>query len=305
MKRITGEKVAQILRDYQDYISLDDKGNPVLRYKKRMYRDAADKIATLGKIDLEEVAGMKGIGPSIYKKVKEIVETGTLKSLEKLKKKHGDFGDMTTVTGVGIVTAAKLKREHGAKSAKDIVKLVEDGTIKNKSIIVGLVDTKRRPRKEVEPIAEKVRKAFKSHKFEICGSYRRGKEDLKDLDAMTDATKAETTKILKKLGPIVEEGNSKISTIVNGLKVEVRLIEEDNFGALKLHLTGPWRYNQYLRRIALSKGLTLNEYGLHDEDKNLASGFSEREIIEFLGEKYLTPRKRETFNKNWREVKVE
>ena len=61
-----------------------------------------------------------------------------------------------------------------------------------------------------------------------------------------------------------------------------------------LYFIGSKEFNINIRKIALSKGYTLNEYGLYDlKTKTKVAGRNEREIFKILGLKYLPPEKRE------------
>ena len=57
-----------------------------------------------------------------------------------------------------------------------------------------------------------------------------------------------------------------------------------------LYFTGDKTHNIWLRKIAIKKGLKLNEYGLFSGDKSIA-GKTEKEIYDKLGVKYISPEK--------------
>src|SRR5205823_2014805 len=58
-------------------------------------------------------------------------------------------------------------------------------------------------------------------------------------------------------------GENKVSfTLTNGLQVDVRLLEKENFGAALMYFTGSKEHNVALRGRANDMGLTLNEYAL-------------------------------------------
>ena len=68
-------------------------------------------------------------------------------------------------------------------------------------------------------------------------------------------------------------GENKVSfTLQDGLQVDVRLLEKENFGAALLYFTGSKEHNVALRGRANEMGMTLNEYelatlGKDDEEK--------------------------------------
>ena len=50
-----------------------------------------------------------------------------------------------------------------------------------------------------------------------------------------------------------------------GLQVDVRAFSNEEYGAGVLYFTGDKQHNIWLRKIAIRKGLKLNEYGLFDK----------------------------------------
>jgi len=60
------------------------------------------------------------------------------------------------------------------------------------------------------------------------------------------------------------EKNKVSFTLENGLQVDVRMLEKENFGAALLYFTGSKEHNVALRGRANDMGLTLNEYALAD-----------------------------------------
>ena len=120
-----------------------------------------------------------------------------------------------------------------------------------------------------------------------AGSLRRGKETVGDLDLLVTLSEKQTQKsastkpakgdprqaevdalaehILKfpAIDQVLAHGENKVSfTLANGLQVDVRLLEKENFGAALLYFTGSKEHNVKLRGRANDMGYTLNEYEL-------------------------------------------
>ena len=120
-----------------------------------------------------------------------------------------------------------------------------------------------------------------------AGSLRRGKETVGDLDLLVTLSEKQTQKsasaklakgdprqaevdalaehILKfpAIDQVLAHGENKVSfTLANGLQVDVRLLEKENFGAALLYFTGSKEHNVKLRGRANDMGCTLNEYEL-------------------------------------------
>jgi DNA polymerase (family 10) len=91
---------------------------------------------------------------------------------------------------------------------------------------------------------------------------------------------------------VVAHGDTKISfDLRSGLRVDVRIVDENQWGAALLYFTGSKEHNIELRKRAIAKGWKLNEYGLFDGDKVIAQR-NEKDIYEALGLKYCEPRNR-------------
>ena len=107
-----------------------------------------------------------------------------------------------------------------------------------------------------------------------AGSLRRGKETVGDLDLLVTLAEGHTKQkdvdavakhILTYPGidQTLAHGENKVSfTLENGLQVDVRLLEKENFGAALLYFTGSKEHNVALRGRANEMGYTLNEYAL-------------------------------------------
>ena len=69
--------------------------------------------------DLKEV---RGIGPKIRDKIKEILDTGVLKKLDKLQasEKNVALAELTKVWGLGPAKATELYDHYGMKSVKNL-----------------------------------------------------------------------------------------------------------------------------------------------------------------------------------------
>jgi len=90
-------------------------------------------------------------------------------------------------------------------------------------------------------------------------------------------------------------GENKVSfTVSNGLQVDVRLLEKENFGAALMYFTGSKEHNVALRGRANDMGLTLNEYVLATlKGEKRVAGRTEEEIYAKLKLDYVPPELRE------------
>jgi DNA polymerase (family 10) len=134
-------------------------------------------------------------------------------------------------------------------------------------------------------------------RVEIVGSYRRKKETVGDIDIVVVRESRDVifnrTLDYENIKNVVSKGK-KLSTIEleNGVQVDLRLFDEDEFAPAMLYFTGSKGHNIGLRGIAKEKGWKINEYGLFKGDKKFEID-TEKDIYKKLGLKYIPPELRE------------
>ena len=133
----------------------------------------------------------------------------------------------------------------------------------------------------------------------VAGSIRRMRETIGDVDILVGTDTPERAIDAFISYPFVAEVISRgegmtIVRMSDGTQADMRIVPPDSYGAALLHFTGSREHNVRLRRIAIQKGLKLNEYGLFDmDDVNLIAGKDETVIYESLGLSFIPPELRE------------
>jgi DNA polymerase (family 10) len=120
-------------------------------------------------------------------------------------------------------------------------------------------------------ILEAVKKLPAVAQAEICGSLRRRKETIGDVDivcALKDPKAGGAVSAAFAALPLVNrvlaQGATKSSVLTKiGLQVDLRIVPAESFGAAVQYFTGSKEHNTKLRGLAQSKGMTLNEWGLY------------------------------------------
>ncbi|SMO58456.1 DNA polymerase (family 10) [Fodinibius sediminis] len=139
-------------------------------------------------------------------------------------------------------------------------------------------------------------------RLEVAGSIRRKKETIGDIDILATADSGEWASIadfftsMESVTKVIARGETKSSVIVehHDRQVDLRLIEEDAWGAALLYFTGSKEHNIQLRKIAKDKGFKISEYGMFtvDDDEKVA-GKTEEELYDQLGMQWIPPEMRE------------
>ncbi|MDD4358372.1 MAG: helix-hairpin-helix domain-containing protein, partial [Candidatus Pacebacteria bacterium] len=312
------DEIAKILFEIGEYLELE--GIP---FKPRAYQSAALSLDNLEEdiFDVYRNEGLKGIkkipgiGESIALKIEEYLKTGKIEYYEDLKKqKRIDVKNLSKIEGLGPKRIDFLNKKLGIQNVADLKEAIEKNKLKDlegfgeksqKNILesIAFMETSgtRFPLGEVEEdvsiIIHHLKKIKEVEQIEVAGSFRRKKETVGDVDILVSSSSP--LKIMDEfvsLPNIVRvwgKGETKSSVRMSkGYDVDLRIVKKDSFGAALQYFTGSKEHNVALRRIAISKGYKLNEYGLYKNNKSVA-GKTEEEIYEKLGLEYVPPELRE------------
>lgn len=297
----------------QELTKLSYKYNedPSLKFKKKAIDNA---LMTLKEYKNEIKSGddaknnIKGIGKGIADRIDEIIKNGKLKENDIETKEC----ELKKIHGLGDKRIEDLKKQ-GIDTIEKFKKLVDTGDYKlTHAINLGLKyyqDFEQRiPRKEIEDIEKIIQQNIKKKEyiFNICGSYRRGKETCGDIDVLITSTNNENylkilIKDLKKNGLIIDDltekgekkymGVCKISNIAR--RIDVRYIDYQSYYPALIYFTGSKEFNILIRNEAIRQGYSLSEYGLKKElDESIIFMKNEKEIFDLLGMKYFQPNER-------------
>jgi DNA polymerase (family 10) len=219
------------------------------------------------------------------------------------------------VEGLGPKGIKQLYQELGVKSLDDLEKQAKNHRIRRlkgmgekteRNILINLDFAKKSGGRsligEILPVARKIKKLLKSHdnveRVEIAGSIRRMKETVGDIDVLVTTTQPlEVMDFFTRMDmvdDVVVSGPTK-STIrlkENGMDVDIRTFTDESFGSALMYFTGSKETNVELRKLAISLGYKLNEYGVFDRDQ-LVAGTTEKEVFNSLGMDYIEPELRE------------
>jgi DNA polymerase (family 10) len=309
--------VGKILYEVADLLELQGIG-----FKPNAYRNAARNIESMTK-ELDEyrktsnLRDIPGVGEAIAKKVEEILATGHLRYLDELKQQlPAGLLQLVDVPEIGPKTALHLFKELKVTNLQELKAAAEQHQIRSlkgfgerseERILHGISLMERRSGRMLlgyaYPLAEGVRKYVADHaKLELIslgGSLRRMKETIGDIDILAGSNDAKRVMDAFVSYPdvqeIVERGPTKAVVRLNdGTQVDLRVVEEEAFGAALQYFTGSKDHNIKLRSLAIEKGWKLNEYGLFEKDlTEIVARRTEEEIYQALGLRTMPPELRE------------
>lgn len=152
---------------------------------------------------------------------------------------------------------------------------------------------------EVKSLAQQIARSISkdSSRVAVAGSIRRNVSDPKDIDLVvvpqSDSKKSEIRSYLRsRSSKVYQDGSSKFSGKIDGVKTEVYFSGSDEYGAQLLRATGPAGANIQKSALARSKGLKLSQHGLYKGAQRIA--VTERDIYGKLGLSYRAPEIRGT-----------
>ncbi|HMK74653.1 MAG TPA: DNA polymerase/3'-5' exonuclease PolX [Thermodesulfobacteriota bacterium] len=297
---------------------LEFKGeNP---FKISAYRRASRIIGDLTQ-DIEEITergelkNIPGIGEGMAQKIVEYLKTGKISKFEEARKGVSDeLIAIMDIPGMGPKTLSMLHKEKGINNISQLEKAIEDGSLMGlfgigekkieniKRGILLLKQSKGRMNLGVAfPVAKRIVEALRqktgSKKIEWAGSLRRMKESIGDIDIL--ATGPDKEKIVRafthlpEVKEVLASGETKASVIVEGgIQIDLRVVDEDSYGAALQYFTGSKGHNVHLRGIAKAKGIKINEYGVF-KGKRKIGGKDEKDIYRALGMDWMEPELRE------------
>ena len=328
------QEIAKIFYGIASYLETES-----VAFKPYAYEKAAINLETLEE-DVEEIykkGGLKalkslpGVGKSIAEKIEEYLKTNKIKYYEQLKKKMPfNLEEIIAVEGMGPKKAKVFYQKLGIKNIKDLEKAAKAGKIARlfgfgekteKNIIEGIAFLKRSKGRfllgEILPKAKEVYEKLKSLKeverIDYCGSLRRMKETIGDVDFLVVSQKPQivgdepkgsslpvaTARVMDffvSLPGVIKiwgKGTTKASVrMKDGVDMDIRVVPKKSYGSALQYFTGSKEHNIVTRKIAIDKGLKLSEYGLFRGSKKIA-GENEEEIYRKLGMEWMPPELRE------------
>jgi DNA polymerase (family 10) len=313
---VTNYEVAALLRRIADMLEI--KGEVI--YKALAYRKAADNIEAMG-IDINEVwrqgrlREIPGVGAALEKKLDELLSTGHLGYYQELRSEVPDgVVDLLTIPEVGPRTARLLWEKLGLTSIAEVEQAARAGRLRTlpglgarseQRILEGIESLQRRSKRiplglawpVAQDLVRVLREELRIKTVEPVGSLRRMKDTVGDIDLL--AAHAEPERVtgafvkLPQVAQILSHGPTRASVILhNGLQVDLRALPLERYGSLLQYFTGSQAHNIALRGLALSKGLSLSEYGFQRGEEQILCP-TEEEVYRTLGLPWIPPELRE------------
>jgi DNA polymerase (family 10) len=317
------EQVAESLSAIATLLELKGE-NP---FKTRAYTNAARALESLAEpleklIAEKRLAGVKGIGESIEKKITELMSTGKLDYLEELKAATPPgLVLMLEIHGLGPKKIKVLHDELKIETIEQLEKACQEGKIaglkgfgeKTQTNILEGINRRRSYASKhlvsdallvAGPLLESLRTHPDVIRCSTAGSLRRHREIIGDVDLLASSRKPAHVIDFFTQQPgilnVIAKGETKASVLLQGgIQSDLRVVSDAEFASALMYFTGSKEHNIVMRQRAIDRGLRLNEYGLFRsttetrDPKLLVVCKTEEEIFEKLGLNYVAPEMRE------------
>jgi DNA polymerase (family 10) len=311
-------EVAAVLYEIADLLELQGIG-----FKPQAYRRAARNIEQLDR-PLSEIAAegkldeVPGVGEALSKKIQELLDTGELEYLERLRGEVPEgLARLLDVPDVGPKTAMVLHKELGISSVEQLKEaalahrlrsLKGFGEKTEERILQGIKVMESKGERMLLGEALPLGEAYVAYlastqaidRISVAGSLRRGRDTIGDIDILVGddrpAAVIDAFAAYQGVEEVLMKGPTKCSVRLDGgMQVDLRAVETRSYGAALQYFTGSKEHNVALRTIAVDMGFKLNEYGLFERDGGrLVAGATEEEVYSALGMAYIPPEIRES-----------
>jgi DNA polymerase (family X) len=289
------------------------------QFKTRAYYNASKTLSGIDNLEdiirEKRLREIKGIGEALSKKIEEYSETGKMAYFETLKQEVPEsLLELTNIPNLGPKKIKVLYDELGITNAGELeyackenrlIALPGFGEKTQQKILKGIEFIKSHKGDfllgDVYPESEKIKERLETRVqpgfVEVCGSIRRRKETVKDIDILVAGENHEGLSAYFIAMPEIDEvllaGDTKTSCrLKSGIEVDLRVVSPEAYPYALIYFTGSKEHNVRLRGISKKRGWKLNEYGFFEEDSFI--GFkTEEEIYNALGLSYIPPELRE------------
>ena len=323
MAQITKDEIAETLESIAQLLELRGE-NP---FKIRAYTNAARALETFTgnlaqAVEAQTLAEIPGIGKAIAEKISELVTTGDLKYFNDLRKEFPDgLFELFELQGLGPKKIKALWKTLGVTSIAQLGDAVKAGRVAElpgfgkktaENIAAAILARQKHAGRfrlgDIAGDAERLLADLRQHpdvlRVNVCGSYRRRKEVVGDLDFLVSTNSpAEVSDFFaghEMVESVMAKGATKSSVrLKSSIQADLRVVKDAEFPFALNYFTGSKEHNIIMRQRALARGWTLNEYRLAPlekpkvEPQPIPAIREESELYRALGLDYVEPELRE------------
>jgi len=312
------EEAIKILKEISVLLELKGE-NP---FKIRAYQNSARSLEASDidfskDLKIDSLTKINGIGQHIAERIKKLVDTGSLKFYEDLKKtvppglvemlaiptmgpkKIKYLFNNLGISNIGQLEYACIENRlvdlpnFGRKTQENILKGIEVlKKYKGRYLFANIIE-------EAEAIHNKIQNFKYINRSSLAGSVRRKKEIVKDIDIVASTDNPDKVMDfftgLSEAEDIIARGDTKSSIrLKSGINVDIRIVDDFQYPYALHHFTGSKEHNTAMRTAAKKDNIKMNEYGLF-KNSNLIKCSNEADIFNFFSMDWIPPELRENY----------
>lgn len=309
--------IAAAFEEIADLLELQ-QANP---FRVRAYRNAARTLASwpeemsLWAAQGRDFDELPGIGKDLAAKIAEILQRGTCDQLERLRASFPrGITHLLQIPGLGPRRVHVLYHELGVRTPQELLDAARAGHVQAipgfgatserriAEAVAGYLDRSHRwPLARVDAAVQAVLAHLRAgpgvEDVVVAGSYRRRRDTVGDIDVLVAGSRGGNACRrlcdFEHVARVLAQGRTRASVVLrDGLQVDLRVVRPESFGAALVYFTGSKPHNIALRRIAQSRGLKINEYGVYRGTRRIA-GKTEASVYATVGLPWIPPELRE------------
>lgn len=318
MSQLNKKDIIQLLERIAVYLEI--KGENAFRISA--YRKAGQSLERDERSmeEIEDPAKLSGIGKGTAGIINDFLETGTTELLQELEAEIPEgLLPLLKLPGLGGKKIGKLYQELGVENAETLKAACEAGEVSNlagfgkkteEKILAAVNEMGKRPERlplpdvtrTVEELTAFLQDIKEIERFELAGSFRRGRETVKDLDFIIATSNpvsvGEKLVAHPNVTAVIGHGETKVSVELTDeetiVPVDFRMVEDESFATMLHHFTGSKDHNVLLRQIAKSRGESISEYGVKNEETGEVTHFdTEADFFNHFDLPWIAPEVRE------------
>ncbi|MBU9721188.1 MULTISPECIES: DNA polymerase/3'-5' exonuclease PolX [Bacillaceae] len=318
MSALNKKEIIKALESIAVYLEIKGENS----FKISAYRKAAMALEKDERTinEIEDPAALQGIGKGTAAVIEELVKTGVSSLLNELKDELPEgLIPLLKLPGLGGKKIGKLYRELNVVDVQSLRKACEEKKVQvlpgfgektEEKILAALDVFGKRPERltiaQVIPVAELIQDRLKEMKgiirFQLAGSFRRGRETVKDLDFILSTkdpvSVGEQIIAMENIREVSGHGETKISLELQFddliVPVDFRMVKDSEFTTTLHHFTGSKDHNVFMRQRAKESGQKISEYGVEIEETGEIVTFdTEAAFFNHFGLAYIPPEIRE------------
>jgi len=309
------EEILSQLAELRNHYQTEREPFRALAYAKAI---TAIKNIPIPITSIDQLTGIKGIGPKITLKIDQLLREGKIQKLVSIQAKQDPkrtktIAEFLTIYGIGPTCATKLYDKSNITTLKQLIRMSTlDPTLLTAAQKIGL--------RYREALMKRISRDFinifqftvtyclnetfgETFRLQTAGSFRRGKPTSGDIDIMIESTEfglRDAVGVLISYGLVTDVlalDSKKFMGVAHcgrggePFRLDIFMVDAENWWTALVTHTGPKDLNTMMRTKAASMDMKLSDQGLSKGTRKIKIA-SEKDLFKKLNMDYIVPTER-------------